>query len=106
MQALTELASPSTRLRSKLKSSAASPLARSSAPGHHHTDNERDGERLERCLPNQLGQDVEWHVRLPGGINSLPDTAAGALKSFRGLVDCRFRFVRYRAGVQCIQSIE
>ena len=39
----------------KPKSSAASPPARSSAPGHHHTDNERDGERLERCLPNQLG---------------------------------------------------
>jgi hypothetical protein len=43
------------RRKSRPKSSAASSLAKSSAPGHHHTDNERDGERLERCLPNQLG---------------------------------------------------
>jgi hypothetical protein len=43
------------RRKSRPKSSAALSLAKSSAPGHHHTDNERDGERLERCLPNQLG---------------------------------------------------
>jgi hypothetical protein len=91
----------------RAKSNAASPPARSSAPGHHHTKNKGNGERLERNLPNQLGKDIEWHVRLPGGVNSLPDTATSALKSFCGLIDCRFRYFRCRAaGVQCIQCIE
>jgi hypothetical protein len=49
---------------------------------YHHTENDRNGERLERSLPNQLGKDIEWHVRLPGGFNSLPDTATSTLKSF------------------------
>ena len=61
------------RLSPTRQSNAASPPARSSAPGHHHTKNKRNGERLERNLPNQLGKDIEWHVRLPGRINSLAD---------------------------------
>jgi hypothetical protein len=51
--------------------------------------------------------DIECRVRLPGGLNGLPDTAAASLKGFYGLVYCRFRFIRCRdAGVQSIQRIK
>jgi len=69
------------------------------APGYHQTENERNGERLQRSLPNQFGKDVEWHVRLPGGINGLHNVAARHLKSFRSLVDGRLLVVRKLAHI-------